>query len=346
MRLDPMCPHPYPARSLKQAVFLSVTILIASCSGGCSDSEEPGSLPATTNNFKQIGLADQSHHDVSVEFADGSARFLNDQVAAPAEAPATPKSRATDTVQAPERTPAIPRKIIYDARIDLLVKSLESAERAILDLIKDHNGFLAESNLAAQTGTQRDATWRVRVPVDHFDSFVSAVGKLGEVRTNHVGSQDVTEAFADLDARIRNKQEEEKRLLKHLSDSTGKLEDILNVERELSRVRGEVEQMQGRLRVLANRSDLSTVTITATEWKDYSPPAPMTFQAQLNHSFFRSLDALVAFGKTVLLLLVALIPWTPLIVIGLFVLLWLIRAERRASATRMARVAPPPPRPT
>jgi Domain of unknown function (DUF4349) len=346
MRAGPSCPHPNPARSLKQAVFLSSTFLLASCSGGCSDSDAPGPLPATTNNLKQIGLADQSQHDVSVEFADGSVRFLNDQVAAPAEAPATPKSRETDAVQAPERGPAIPRKIIYDARIELLVKSLEAAERAVLDLIKDHDGFLAESNIAAQIGTQRDATWRVRVPVDHFDSFVSAVGKLGEVRTNHVGTQDVTEAFADLEARIRNKQAEEKRLLKHLADSTGKLEDILNVERELSRVRGEVEQMQGRLRFLANRADLSTVTITATEWKDYTPPAPMTFQAQISHSFFHSLDALVMFGKNVLLLLVALIPWTPLIVIGLFVLLWLIRAERRASATRMARVAPSPPRPT
>ncbi len=167
---------------------------------------------------------------------------------------------------------------------------------------------------------------------------MSAVSKLGEVRTNHVGSQDVTEEFADLEARIRNKQEEEKRLLKHLAESTGKLEDILSVERELSRVRGEIEQMQGRLRFLANRAELSTVTITATEWKDYTPPAPMTFQAQLSHTFFRSLDGLVSFGKTILLLLVALVPWTPLIVIGLFVLLWLIRSERRATARRSTGV--------
>ena len=111
------------------------------------------------------------------------------------------------------------------------------------------------------------------MPVDRFDAFVGQVSRLGEVRTSHVGSQDVTEEFFDLEARIRNKQEEEKRLLKHLADSTGKLEDILKVESELSRVRGEVEQMQGRLRFLANRADLSTVTITATEWKDYTPPA-------------------------------------------------------------------------
>ncbi len=93
------------------------------------------------------------------------------------------------------------------------------------------------------------------MPVDRFDSFVSAVSQIGEVRTNHVGSQDVTEEYYDIEARIRNKQEEEKRLLKHLADSTGKLEDILSVERELTRVRGEVEQMQGRLRFLANRAD-------------------------------------------------------------------------------------------
>ena len=250
-----------------------------------------------------------------------------------AQVVATPASPAPDSSKAATPTALNLRKIIYDARIDLLVKSMDSTERAVLDLIKVHGGFLAESNIAAQSGTQRDATWRIRVPVDRFDSFVSAVSKLGEVRTNHVGSQDVTEEFADLEARIRNKQEEEKRLLKHLADSTGRLEDILTVEREITRVRGEIEQMQGRLRFLANRADLSTITITATEWKDYTPPAPMTFQAQISHTFSQSLDALVAFGKAILLVVVALIPWTPVIVIGLFVLLRMIRSGRRSAAT-------------
>ena len=95
--------------------------------------------------------------------------------------------------------------------------------------------------------------------------------------------------------------------------------------------------MQGRLRFLANRAELSTVTITATEWKDYIPTAPITFQSQLGHTFFSSLDAFIGFGKSMLLLFVALIPWIPLIVIGLFVLIWMIRAERRASGRRTAR---------
>ena len=64
--------------------------------------------------------------------------------------------------------PAVPRKIIYDARIELLVDSLTTAEQAVLDLIKEHDGFLAESDQSSVTSTQRRATWRVRVPVDRF----------------------------------------------------------------------------------------------------------------------------------------------------------------------------------
>ena len=169
------------------------------------------------------------------------------------------------------------------------------------------------------------ASWRVRVPVAHFEAFASAVARLGEVRRNHVGSQDVTEEYVDLEARIRNKREEEKRLLKHLADSTGKLEDILAVEKELSRVRGEAEQMEGRLRFLADRADLSTVTIEASEWKDYKPPVPATFQTRVGRTFFLSVETLFEFGKALALFLVALAPWLPLIIIGLFVLRWLIR---------------------
>jgi hypothetical protein len=173
--------------------------------------------------------------------------------------------------------------------------------------------------------------WRVRVPVVHFGAFTSAVARLGEVRQNHVGSQDITEEFMDLEARIRNKREEEKRLLKHLADSTGKLEDILAVEKELSRVRGEAEQMEGRLRFLADRSDLSTVTIEATERKDYKPPVAATFSTQVGRTFLQSVEALIAFGRAIALLLVVLAPWTPLIVIGLLALRWLIRRAQRRS---------------
>ena len=230
--------------------------------------------------------------------------------------------------------------MIYDASIDLIVESLNKTEQAILKLITDHGGFLAESEQNSETSERRHGTWRVRVPVDRFESFTGAVSRLGEVRRNHVGTQDVTEEYFDLEARIRNKQEEEKRLVKHLSASTGNLKDILDVERELSRVRGEVEQMQGRLRFLSNRADLSTVTINATEWKDYKPPVAPTYSTQISRTFFRSVENLGTFFTSLSLVLVALIPWIPVIALGLFLLRWLL-VRRRQKSSRAGSLSSP-----
>ena len=239
-----------------------------------------------------------------------------------------PADKAGESARVLQKTA---RKIIYDARIELVVDSLAATEQAILKIIKENDGFLAESDQTSAQQNQRQATWRVRVPVANFDALVGAVVKLGEVQRNHVGSQDVTEEYLDLDARIRNKREEEKRLLKHLADSTGKLEDILAVERELSRVRGEAEQMEGRLRFLADRADLSTVTIEANEWKDYKPQEAASFGTQISRTFFQSVERLVEFGKGFSIVVVALLPWIPLLLIGLVLARWLIRYASRSA---------------
>ena len=114
--------------------------------------------------------------------------------------------------------------------------------------------------------------WKIRVPVEKFDSLLAILTQLGELQQTHTESEDVTQEYYDIEARIANKQKEEKRLQKHLDESTGKLEDILAVERELTRVRGEIEQMQGRIRYLSNITALSTITLTATEIKTTPRP--------------------------------------------------------------------------
>jgi Domain of unknown function (DUF4349) len=248
-----------------------------------------------------------------------------------------PTPKAGESATTPPKTA---RKIIYDARIELVVDSLVATEQAISRIIKENDGFLAESDQTSAQEYHRHATWRVRVPVANFDAFVGGAVKLGEVQRNHVGSQDVTEEYLDLDTRIRNKREEEKRLLKHLADSTGKLEDILAVERELSRVRGEAEQMEGRLRFLADRADLSTVTIEANEWKDFKPPVAASFGTQVSRTFFQSVERLVEFGKGFSIVVVALLPWIPLIFIGLVLARWLFRYASRSGRRTAARAEP------
>jgi hypothetical protein len=262
------------------------------------------------------------------------------QSTAPAAAPARDFAPPAGLVEATKEagapgagTPAVPpRRIIYNAQVELVVDSVTKTADQLSRLIKDHGGYLSETDLLSDPRSQPQARWKVRVPVDHFDAFLAAVGRLGELQRNHVDSQDVTEEYVDIQARVSNKQEEEKRLVRHLADSTGKLEDILAVERELSRVRSEIEQMQGRIRFLANQAALSTVTIAATELKDYQPPISPNFGVQVVRTFRLSVARLADFGKNLTLVLVAVVPWLPVVLILMLFVRWLVRRRRGRAA--------------
>lgn len=225
------------------------------------------------------------------------------------------------------RPSGVKRKIIYNADVALAVENLAPAQQKLMALVQKFNGYVAEENVGGSSGAPRTGRWKVRVPADGYNGFMGAVSKVGEVQTISSRSEDVSAEFYDVEARLRNKRVEENRLIEHLKNTTAKLADILLVEREISRVRGEIEQMQGRLRVLADLTALTTVTVTLNEIKDYVPPAPPTFATQIARSFSSSLGALTDFCKSVVLSLVALAPWL-VILLPLGFVLWRLYRRR------------------
>ena len=257
-----------------------------------------------------------------------------------------PQAKAPDgqsplAKEGPGGAPAaeLPRKIIYTAEVHLLVEDLDESEKLLTVLLSDHKGFIAQMEITGTKGSSRTGRWKVRIPVSQFDGFIAAVARLGELQRHSRDSKDVTEEYYDLEARIKNKQIEEERLTEHLKKSTGNLEDILDVERELSRVRGEIEQMQGRLKLLANLTELTTVTVVMHERKGYVPPPEPEFGTAVSRTLDSSVDLLVNFGKGVVLFLVALVPWLPLLAL-VIVPLWLLA---RRTLRRLARPSPPAP---
>jgi hypothetical protein len=237
----------------------------------------------------------------------------------------------------PAQSAPVQRRVIQNATLDLLVEDFEAARQALMGLVEEHQWFVAGSEVGGSPGAPRSGHWIVRVPVVKFAPFVAAAVRLGESVRNRTDAQDVTDQFVDLDARLKNKRTEEERLLDHLKKSTGKLEDILTVERELSRVRGEIEQTQGRLQKLTDLTALSTVTITLSERRGYVPPQAPSFGTTVGRTFGDSVGLLVDFGKWLVLFAVALAPWLPVLaVVGTAV--WIVLRRRRPLSVQPAGV--------
>lgn len=270
-------------------------------------------------------------------------------------APAPAQEPGQGAALPPPGAPGLSRKIIYDADIALVVEDFATTEPKVSKLVEAAGGFIAEQSLLGSPGSQRSARWKVRVPADGLESFRNELKRLGEVERDTLTSSDVTEQFYDIEARIKNKQLEEETIAQILKERSGKLEDILKVEMELSRVRGEIEQMQGRLRVLANLSSLATATIHIREREKYEPAPPVApdFATTLSRTFWDSYNRLVETGEAIVLFFAALVWWLPFILIGLL-LAWVVGRRLTRAGVQMARrawalartpITPPPTTP-
>ena len=170
-----------------------------------------------------------------------------------------------------DKDASITRKIITNAEVFIILEDLDAGEKQLKELITQNGGLIANSDLRGTSGSQRAGRWKIRIPAANFDAFKAKVEKIGNLERSFTNSSDVTEEFYDVEARLKNKKIEEARLIQHLEKTTAKLSDILEVEKELSRVRGEVEQMQGRVNMLNNLTSLTTIDISLREVKNYVP---------------------------------------------------------------------------
>jgi hypothetical protein len=232
---------------------------------------------------------------------------------------------------------ALQRKIIYTAEVDLVVEDFDPIPDRVEQLAKRFGGFVANSNVSGSPGYPRDGRWKVRVPVDRYEEFVAAVRELGEVQQVSVDSQDVTEEFYDVEARIRNKKKQEERLLALLDTAAGELKDVLDIERELARVREEIERVEGRLRVLKDLTSLTTVNLRVREVKGYVPEESATYATRVRRGFQASISALSATAQAVSIALVAFLPWLAVLLVLALILRLVWRVARRRHMRTLER---------
>ncbi len=161
---------------------------------------------------------------------------------------------------------AIERKIIRNANLTVEVTSPADNQRKITSIAESHQGFVVTSEATQSTTenkTKPEVTINlvVRVPAAQFNQVMEEIRAMAiRVIQEKITGQDVTEEFIDLEARIKNQKALEAQFLE-IMKRAGKVEDALEVQRQLADVRTEIEKLEGRKRFLENQASLSTISI-------------------------------------------------------------------------------------
>jgi hypothetical protein len=155
--------------------------------------------------------------------------------------------------------------IARTAELTLTTNEFEKARAGLEDILKRHNGYLGQLNVNAPVGASRTLDATLRIPADQRDAAIAEVKKLGRVEAESQAGEEVTAQYIDLEARLSNARNTEQRLTDILSQRTGKLADVLAVEESISRVRGEIEQMEAEKKNLTKRVEFLTLQVKLTE---------------------------------------------------------------------------------
>jgi uncharacterized protein DUF4349 len=201
--------------------------------------------------------------------ADGEAQFAARRQAVrgtvAAKAASVGGAEPSPEVALPAQTQQAGGMLIRSGQAMIEVDSLQVGIARVRRLAQQTGALVA--NTAVQTGReqQRSASLELRIPSDRFDSVVNGLAPIGKVESVNISAQDVGEEFVDLTARLANARRLEVRLIELLANRTGRLNDVLTVERELARVREQIERYEGRLRYLQSRVAVSSLTVVVHE---------------------------------------------------------------------------------
>jgi anti-sigma factor RsiW len=199
----------------------------------------------------------------SVEDSSADDLVLRQPRASVAAAPAP----APSPNQGPLAGAAIPQQpmIARTASLTITAADYDAANAVLQNLATGHGGYVQEMSAQSEQGSSRSVSATLRVPAAQLNSTLADLKKLGHVESETQENSEVTDQYVDVDARLKNARATEQRLIDLLATRTGKLDDVLDVERELATVRGNIESMDAQRTVLLHRVDYATVTVQLNE---------------------------------------------------------------------------------
>ena len=238
----------------------------------------PPSLDAVTSS------APKQNEQVRVTARNKKAEFKDEK------APASVADTTTESESEPAGTSSASnvtanRKLIRNATAELEVLSFDESVQKITAFAAEEKGYVSTTNSEKQANGKLRGEIVVKVLPDNLDRFLGKLRGIGELKNQALTTEDVTKAYFDTESRLKNARMMEQRLIEILKTKSKDVADLLEVEKELGRVREQIETMQGELKFMDSQVAFSTVTITLAE-KNMNIPAAFLLKERAQLSLY------------------------------------------------------------
>jgi hypothetical protein len=200
------------------------------------------------------------------------------------------------------------RKIIVSHNIQVEVGDFTKSFNAVSKMAEQAGGYNTEASHQRTSEGTNFGRIVMRVPPNSAGTLLDSVKRLGEVLKEAEKGEDVTEQYYDLDARLKNSKASEARLLVLLNKTTGKMSDVLEIEKELTRVRGDVESMEARKRNMDLDTSMVTIVVELSEPHRAMPVSRKVWQP-IRNAFGEGAEVLAQSIRIAVYALFAVIPW-------------------------------------
>lgn len=232
------------------------------------------------------------------------------------------------------------RKIIRSANLQLETLTFDKTTDALLDKVTEMKGYIENSKITGRKNDfkeniqNRSAHIVMRVPKQNFDQFISIAGSLGNVTSKSITGEDITSKYFDTEAHLKSLTVQEERLLSLLQKSDD-IKSIIELEKQLTDVRYQIETLTGNLKKYDNMIDYSTITMDiyeVQELKDLTT-LPVSLGSRMKASFGASVKFITSLFKWILVLISSLIPFFIIIIPVAAVSIYLYKKSKKLTST-------------
>lgn len=310
----------------KRNLWISLLLIAALTVGGCSaksDSAAYDTEPSESQNTSSW-VTEDSKWSMSVGSAMESGAA--EEPMEPEMEEAVEEEMAEETAAAENDSVSTAQKLIKTVDMEMETKEFDTLLPAITEQVNELGGYVETSEISGSSyygSGRRYAYLTLRIPANKLDGFVSIMGELGNVTYKNENVQDITLQYVDVESRKIALVTEQERLLE-LLEGAENMDDIIRIESRLSEIRYELQSYESQLRVMDNKVNYSTVSVSVSEVERITKVEEKTFWEEITYKLSDNLYDIGQGARSFAIWFVSSLPYLAIWAVVVFVMVKVI----------------------